>query len=77
MRPTARVKLALYRVDKKGDRTEIFDHPVLDLLKRPNGSLKGKQMRRLHFSYMNFAGESYELMMKGDQPFRAEEGSAS
>ncbi|MBY4210803.1 phage portal protein [Rhodococcus fascians] len=74
VRPTARVKFALYRVDKKGDRTEIFDHPVLDLLKRPNGSLKGKQMRRLHFSYMNFAGESYELMMQGDQPFEPKKG---
>jgi HK97 family phage portal protein len=73
-RPTARVELKLYRRDKKGDRTEIFEHEILELLKRPNGALKGKQMRRLHFSYMNFAGESYELMMKGDQPFEPKKG---
>ena len=51
VRPTARVKLALYKVDKNGDRTQLFDDPVLDLIQRPNGSRKGKQMRRLDFSY--------------------------
>lgn len=74
VRPTARVELKLYKRDKKGDRTEIFEHDILDLLKRPNGALKGKQMRRLHFSYMNFTGESYELMMKGDEPFEPAKG---
>lgn len=74
VRPTARVQLKLYRRNKKGDREEIFDHEVLELLKRPNGALKGKQMRRLHFSYMNFTGESYELMMKGDKPFEPKLG---
>lgn len=73
-RPAARVELVLYRRDKKGDRTQLFDHEVLDLIQRPNGALKGKQMRRLHFSYMNFAGESYELMMKGDKPFEPKKG---
>ena len=42
VRPTARVRLALCKVDKKGDRTELFDHPVLDPLTRPNGSLIAK-----------------------------------
>jgi phage portal protein BeeE len=73
-RPAARVELKLYRKQKDGDREEILQHPILDLIKRPNGALTGKQMRRLHFSYMNFAGESYELMMKGDQPFEPKEG---
>ncbi|MDI9934700.1 phage portal protein [Rhodococcus sp. IEGM 1351] len=74
VRPTAKIELKLYRRDKKGDREEIFDSPVLDLMKRPNGALKGKQMRRLHFSYMNFTGESYILMMKGDKPFEPKKG---
>ncbi|MDJ0396770.1 hypothetical protein QMK17_26125 [Rhodococcus sp. G-MC3] len=74
VRPTARVELKLYRKDKKGDRTEILDHEILTLIKRPNGSLKGKQMRRLHFSYMNFTGESYELILKGDKPFEPKKG---
>lgn len=74
VRPTARVQLKLYKRDKKGDREEIFEHEILELLKRPNGALKGKQMRRLHFSYMNFTGESYELMMKGDKPFEPAKG---
>lgn len=69
VRPTAKVKLKLYRRDKKGDNEEIFAHPILDLLKRPNYALTGTQMRKLHFTYMDFAGESYELMMKGGDPF--------
>lgn len=68
-RPAARIELKLYRKQKDGDKEEIVEHPVLDLLRRPNGALTGKQMRRLHFSYMNFAGESYILMMQGDKPF--------
>lgn len=31
-------------------------------------------MRRLQLSYMNFTGESYTLMMKGDQPFEPKAG---
>lgn len=73
-RPTARIELKLYRKQKDGDREEVESHEILDLLKRPNGALTGKQMRRLHFSYMNFAGESYTLMMKGDKPFVPQSG---
>lgn len=69
VRPTAKVKLKLYRRDKMGDNEEIFAHPILDLLKRPNYALTGTQMRKLHFTCMDFAGESYELMMKGGDPF--------
>lgn len=74
VRPTARVKLTLSRRDSKGDRTEVLDHPILDLLNAPNGALKGRQMRRLHFTYMNFTGESYILMLKGSEPFEPKKG---
>lgn len=69
VRPTANVKLKLYRKQKDGEREEIFEHPVLTLLKKPNAAHTGKLQRRLHFTYMNFTGESYTLMMKGDKPF--------
>lgn len=68
-RPTARIELKLYRKKDDGDREEVTSSPVLDLLRRPNGALTGKQLRRLHVSYMNFSGESYILMMQGDKPF--------
>ena len=73
-RPVASLELQLFRKKQDGDREEIEDHPILDLLARPNGALKGKQLRRLHVTYMNFTGESYMLMMKGDKPFEPKQG---
>ncbi|WP_241473781.1 phage portal protein [Mycolicibacterium neoaurum] len=69
-RPMAQVKLVLYKVDKNGDKTELPDsHPVMKLIRKPNAALRGKQFRRLHVGYMNFTGESYNLMLKGNDPF--------
>ncbi|MBB0998289.1 phage portal protein [Dietzia maris] len=73
-RPTARIRLKLYKRDAAGDRTEILTHPILDLMNAPNGAHKGKQLRRLHFTYMNFTGESYLLMLKGAKPFEPKKG---
>lgn len=70
----ARIRLVLYRVNKKGEREKDPHHEILDLMNRPNGALQGKQMRRLHVGYMNFAGESYTLMMKGDKYFEPKAG---
>lgn len=74
VRPTAKVELKLYRIQKNGDREEVQHHDILNLMRRPNGALKGKQMRRLHFSYMNFTGERYTLTMQGDKPFEPKKG---
>jgi HK97 family phage portal protein len=60
--PTAAVKLKLYKVMPDGDREEIKQHEILDLLDAPNLVHTGEQMRQLHFSYMNFVGESYIYM---------------
>lgn len=68
-KPASDVKLQLYRKQPDGEREEIFEHKLLHLLNRPNFAHTGKQMRKLHFTYMNFTGESYTLMMKGDKPF--------
>ena len=69
VKPVSRIELKLYRKQKDGDKEEIFDHELLNLLKRPNFALTGKQLRRLHYTYINFTGESYILMMKGADPF--------
>ena len=68
-KPASDVKLQLYRKQPDGEREEIFTHEILDLLNRPNFAHTGKQLRKLHFTYLNFVGESYTLMMKGDKPF--------
>jgi HK97 family phage portal protein len=60
--PTAAVELKLYRKTKSGKREEIIEHELLDLLDNPNNAHTGEQLRTLHFSYMNFVGESYVYM---------------
>src|SRR6476660_5586587 len=60
--PTAAVELRLYRKLKDGKREEIIEHELLDLLDAPNLAHTGEQLRHLHFTYMNFVGESYIYM---------------
>lgn len=74
VRPAAKIELKLYKKASDGKRVEVLSSPVLDLLNRPNYALTGKQLRRLHFTYLNFTGESYMLMMKGDKPFEPKAG---
>src|SRR4051794_15068319 len=62
--PTASVKLKLYRKTKAGKREEIVEHELLELLDNPNLAHTGEQLRQLHFTYMNYVGESY-LYMRG------------
>ncbi|SDO89763.1 phage portal protein, HK97 family [Nakamurella panacisegetis] len=61
--PTAAVELKLYKIKKDGDREEVKEHEILDLLDNPNNVHTGEQMRHLHFTYMNFVGESYIHML--------------
>lgn len=67
--PAAAVKFKLFRVKKDGDREEITQHEILDLLNAPNLIHTGEQMRQLHYTYMNFCGESYIYMIKGGDHF--------
>jgi HK97 family phage portal protein len=66
--PTAAVKLTLFKTTK-GKREQIEQHEILDLMNRPNLAHTGKQLRQLHFTYMNFVGESYIYMLKGTDSF--------
>jgi HK97 family phage portal protein len=70
----AAVELKLFLKKPDGDREEIFDHPVLDLLNKPNLAHTGEQLRQLHHTYMNFTGEGYILMTKGTGPFTPKAG---
>lgn len=62
----ASVKLHLYRQMKNGDREEVFEHEVLDLLNNPTASMTAKQLWELYFQYMNLTGESYLLKLGRD-----------
>lgn len=64
----ASVEIKLYQKKKDGEREEIFEHEILDLLETPNLAHTGEQLKQLHFTYMNLVGESFLLKMMGDKP---------
>lgn len=70
----AAVELELYKIKSDGDREQIFDHPILDLLNGPNAAHTGEQLRQLHFTYLNFTGESYILMTDAAGPMKPSKG---
>ena len=59
------VKIRLYRKDVNGDREEVLDHELLDLIRRPNSLLKGTKFWNLYYQYMNLTGEAYMLKIYG------------
>lgn len=77
--PTAAVEIKLFRKKKDGDREEITNPAdpaaeILTLLDAPNFVHTGEQLKHLHFTYMNFVGESYIHMMKGAENFTPAKG---
>lgn len=73
--PCAAVNLKLFKKQKNGEREEIFEHELLNLLDGPNAVHTGEQMRQLHFTYMNLIGEGYLLMTGLDgKPFKPVKG---
>lgn len=65
----AAVPFKLYKKKLDGDKEEITNHPILKLLNEPNNAHTGRQLRKLHYTYVNFTGESYIYMTKGTEPF--------
>lgn len=70
----ASVELKLYRKKKDGDKEEIGDHPILDLLDRPMLAHDGTMMRTLIHTYRNLVGECYLLMVKNGKPMEMSKG---
>lgn len=61
------VKLKLYRKLSDGDREEVLDHEILDLIRKPNNILRGRQFWSLYYQYMNLTGEAYMLKYYGNK----------
>lgn len=57
------IEIKLRRKKTDGKTEEVLEHKLLDLINRPNTFLTGKQLRKLHFTYMNMVGEAYELKL--------------
>jgi HK97 family phage portal protein len=72
--PCAAVEIKLYKKNKDGTRDEIKEHEILDLLDSPNAAHTGEQLMQLHYTYMNFVGESYIQMIRNGEPFIPEKG---
>lgn len=72
--PCAAVEIKLYRRLPDGDKEEITEHAILDLLDSPNLAHTGEQLRQLHFTYMNFVGESYIRMISNGADFIPSKG---
>lgn len=73
--PSSAVEFKLYRKKTKTrEREEIEEHELLDLLKKPNAAHTGEQLMQLHYTYMNFVGESYIQMIYKGEPFVPEKG---
>lgn len=64
--PASSVKLKLMRIMSDGEREEVFDNEIIDLLNNPNNSMTWEQMAYLHYSYKNLTGESYILKVGAD-----------
>lgn len=70
----AAVPLKLYRKKKNGDREEVREHPILELLENPSRAHDGETLRELHHTYRNLTGESYLLMIKAGSPAEVKPG---
>lgn len=63
----AGIPIKLRRKKSDGSYEEVTDHKLLSIVEKPSDFLTGKQLRKLHFTYMNMVGEAYELMYDPDQ----------
>ena len=48
--------------DAAGEVEEVLDHPMLDLLARPNPEFPGAQLAWLSFYYREITGKAYEMI---------------
>lgn len=57
----------LYRVNRKGEKVEILEHPALAMLRRPNELLTGLQTRKVSQLHDELCGEHFWLLWANDQ----------
>lgn len=61
------VEIKLRKRNSKGGWDDVPEHELLNLIEQPNAFLTGKQLRKLHFTYLNMVGEAYELKLDVDK----------
>ena len=66
---TASVELRLMRYNKKnGEEIEIYDHPALDLLQKPNPQFTETTLRYITTAHLELTGNAYWLKDKPQNP---------
>lgn len=58
----AHIPFKLYEIDSEGNREEIFDHELLDMLNAANPYMTGFELKYMTAAHMQLAGNSYWLL---------------
>ncbi|MBA4306986.1 MAG: phage portal protein [Sphingopyxis sp.] len=63
MKRVAGIPLELYKIkNRKGDVTEVFDHPLLDVLSNPNSFQSAREFWELSVSHYLLSGDCFWLL---------------
>lgn len=62
------IELELNSVDTKGNKVEIEDHKVLDLLRKPNNYMTGRDLIYMVISHIKLTGNAYLLLDQATNP---------
>lgn len=62
------IPLKLMKYNKNGDDTEVYDHPALNLLDRPNEQMTGRDFRYITMTHLELTGNAYWLKDKPKNP---------
>ncbi len=61
----AGIPLELYRIkNKRGDVTEVMDHPLLALMSKPNQHQTGREFKELSFTHYLLSGDCFWLITR-------------
>lgn len=62
------IPLQLKRYDADGEDEEIFDHPIIDLLDKPNGVMTGRDLIYFLIAHEEIVGQAFLLQDKENDP---------
>lgn len=63
----ASADLHLYRLDSESNQVELFDHPLLKLLEKPNPFTTGYKLDMLTGIFMDLAGEAFWIVERDNR----------
>lgn len=68
----AGIPLELYKIkNKRGDVTEVFDHPLLSLLSKPNALQTQREFMEISIAYYLLSGDSFWYLERNGTSIQA------